>query len=107
MGRTALVDKVKDQVVDLALSKHGSILLEQLVDAAPEAVREHIAKVLHSQMAQLKNSKYGSVIWAKLKLALLSYSDKGDWSSKIQSRAKKRKDINDLKNLFNGPVEKK
>jgi len=103
-SRLALLDRVKDQAVTLACSKHGSHILEQMFFAAPHALRCYVADLLYRDMRVLKDSQFGTIVSSNMQLRLFG---KEEWDQFITKKSKKRKQLDNLKQILDIPASKR
>ncbi|KAH8271640.1 hypothetical protein KR018_012376 [Drosophila ironensis] len=67
-SRERLIRQLDGFYVDLAITRHGSRVLEQCFQASQEAQKLRIAKELFSKANMLKGSPYGRLIYTKYRL---------------------------------------
>lgn len=67
-SRERLIRQLDGFYVDLAITRHGSRVLEQCFKASQEAQKLRIAKELFSKANMLKGSPYGRLIYTKYRL---------------------------------------
>ncbi|XP_017032559.1 nucleolar protein 9 [Drosophila kikkawai] len=67
-SRERLIRQLEGFYVDLAITRHGSRVLEQCFQAAQEAQKLRIAKELFSKASMLKGSPYGRLIYTKYRM---------------------------------------
>ncbi|KAH8389907.1 hypothetical protein KR200_003810 [Drosophila serrata] len=67
-SRERLIRQLEGFYVDLAITRHGSRVLEQCFKAAQEAQKLRIAKELFSKANMLKGSPYGRLIYTKYRM---------------------------------------
>ncbi|EDW00943.1 nucleolar protein 9 [Drosophila grimshawi] len=67
-SRERLIRQLDGFYVDLAITRHGSRVLEQCFKAAQEAHKLHIAKELSTKANMMKGSPFGRLIYTKYRL---------------------------------------
>lgn len=67
-SRERLIRQLDGFYVDLAITRHGSRVLDQCFKAAQEAQKLHIAKELSNKANMLKGSPFGRLIYTKYRL---------------------------------------
>ncbi|XP_037085448.1 nucleolar protein 9-like [Pollicipes pollicipes] len=94
-GKTRLLEILKEELVPLACSKHGSRALDALWGAGSPAHRSFIAETLAPQQAQLRDHFFGKFAVRNFALPLF-VKKRADWTAYVRREANKRKMFADL-----------
>ncbi|XP_043220589.1 nucleolar protein 9-like [Amphibalanus amphitrite] len=94
-GKSRLLESLKDQLVPLACSKHGSRALDALWASGSPAHRSFIAETLAPHQEQLRQDFFGRFAVRNFALPLFS-KKRADWTAYVKREANKRKMFADL-----------
>lgn len=89
-SRERLIRQLDGFYVDLAITRHGSRVLDQCFKAAQEAQKLHIAKELSNKANMLKGSPFGRLIYTKYRLDTYKLSA-SQWQASLGQHQQKEK----------------
>ncbi|XP_064552097.1 nucleolar protein 9 [Drosophila montana] len=89
-SRERLIRQLDGFYVDLAITRHGSRVMEQCFKAAQEAQKLRMAKELSSKINMLKGSPYGSLIHSKYRLETYKLSP-SQWLASLGQQLEQEK----------------
>lgn len=104
-SHSAMIDKIHNDALALACSKHGSRSLEALWNIASMAGKAAICQKMAAGSARLKSSEFGAILYAKFDVRLYNTANKQGWADVVERKAGKRKQLQgilDLQHLAGG-----
>lgn len=94
-SREGIIKLLKDELVNMACSKHGSRSVDALWARANPRSRELMAVAMAGQLSRLNGDQYGKFVASSLNLATFKRS-KEAWKSSFEQKAKTKRMFSDF-----------